>query len=825
MNISSTNPRAQMQIRLTTLGAVRVYRGDAELADLPSQRLRFALLLFLAVERDVSREDVVAMFWPDRDLARGKHALRQMLYELRGVLGEEWIELRRDRILVRISVDATDFEAAVEENRTADALHLYGGAFLRGFTLEHRSFEGWSDRRQAHLSRLHRRVEREHIAQLAADGRLDDASNAARRWVELDPLEDEAAHTLIERLAAAGQRTAALQYYDNYVRQLASELQVEPLEETTALVAAIRQGDVVHAGLTTPAFPRAPATVADDAVAASTPSAAPSPAARARERPLWRRASRFQRAAALTVVAGVAAALLFVRFVLEPRPGVTIPADGTVRIAVLPFTDHAADGELTPLTSALTETLAHSLALSRFLDVISPNGVLLLRSEGAPEDSLGRMLGADYLVGGSVRRDGDHVRVDIELLDGRSGTVVHSEVVNRSWDESRILVEDVVREAATFLRREVGEQVEVERVRTRTSSEAAWRYVIEAKAIQASTAELARTGQFEVVQRSLDRADSVLVLAAGHDRGWAEPLVLRGWVLAARAFMSRASTPGDAAALRVILNEGLELSRLAVERDPLNAGAHELRGALLHQLALVGTQPRDSIRRGFDAAEAALRRATDLDPLSQSAWRRLAALLYADGRYAEAKFAAERAYRVDPYASEANSLVNLLFATSFEVGEDDQAEGWCLEGRRRFPNELPFLYCLFSLHAWAEDIEADPAVLRRALEIQGPQLRIQPQLMARFETMLAAAHARAGQPDSARGVLRRVGDGSGDPALLWMRAAAHAALNEDAAALALLEAYFEQRGWEAERVARTRPFSRLRGHPVLHRLMATAELP
>ncbi|MGH7465723.1 MAG: AfsR/SARP family transcriptional regulator, partial [Longimicrobiales bacterium] len=234
-----------MLLRLTTLGAARVYGGDVEFPDLPAQRLRFALLLYLALERDISREEVLAMFWPERDAARGKHALRQMLYELRQVLGEDWIELRRDRILVRASVDATEFEDAVTGGRVEDALRVYGGAFLLGFSLDNRSFEGWADRRRAHLARLHRRLQRENVAALAAAGSTDAALAAARRWVELDPVDDEAAHTLIERLAAAGQRTAALQYYDNYERQLAAELDVEPLEATRALVASIRAGEPV----------------------------------------------------------------------------------------------------------------------------------------------------------------------------------------------------------------------------------------------------------------------------------------------------------------------------------------------------------------------------------------------------------------------------------------------------------------------------------------------------------------------------------------------------------------------------------------------------
>ncbi|MGH7446288.1 MAG: BTAD domain-containing putative transcriptional regulator, partial [Longimicrobiales bacterium] len=486
-----------MLLRLTTLGAARVYGGDVEFPDLPAQRLRFALLLYLALERDISREEVLAMFWPERDAARGKHALRQMLYELRQVLGEDWIELRRDRILVRASVDATEFEDAVTGGRVEDALRVYGGAFLLGFSLDNRSFEGWADRRRAHLARLHRRLQRENVAALAAAGSTDAALAAARRWVELDPVDDEAAHTLIERLAAAGQRTAALQYYDNYERQLAAELDVEPLEATRALVASIRAGEPVSGAhnvqpagegiVSDGAAPSAPAPAAATTstfftTAASTGSApvsishpvtaaAPAPASPARRTLPARWADALLNRRTGVTVALVTPVLLLLALVARPGTDRSLAELPPARIAVLPFADHSAEASLVPLSNALTETLAHSLAASRFLDIISPNGVLLLRSQGAAEDSLGRLLGADYLVGGSISRGEDWVRVDVELLDGRTGSVVRTEVVERPWTESRILVDDVVRRAATFLRREVGAQVEVRRVRAHTRSE------------------------------------------------------------------------------------------------------------------------------------------------------------------------------------------------------------------------------------------------------------------------------------------------------------------------------------------------------------------
>ena len=848
-------PTASMPIRLTTLGAIRVHRGEAAFPELPAQRLRFALLLYLAVERDVSRDEVVALFWPDRDTARGKHALRQMLYELRQVLGEDWIDMRRDRIVVRAAVDAAEFESAADAGRREGALRLYGGPFLLGFSLDNRSFEGWADRRGAHLARLHRRLERDYIAQLVADGRSDHALAAARKWVELDPLDDEAAHTLIERLAGAGQRTAALQYFESYESQLAAELQVEPLDDTRALIASIRNGTVQPAVPVSESV--APAGndtahsggVGEESAADTGPSAAPvrpaaalaavsgapkavsAPAPRrpsadgrsevipVRRRPIeiWRAASRVRRIAALAMLALV---LLTVGLVARPATQRSVAPERKVSIAVLPLNDNSMGSTLLPLANVLTEDLARGLALSPLLDVISPNGVRLMRAQGAPEDSLGRMLSADYLVGGGVTRYGERVRVDVELLDGRTGRVVRSEAFVRPWSESRNLVDDVVRGAALFLRREVGMHIEVELARTGAANEEAFRLVVAANAVQEPIVTLLEAREFAAALDLLASADSMLEIAAELDGAWAEPLVRRGWIRERRAFVTRLSDPGDVAARGRLYEDGLAMAAQAAVRDPDHAGAYALRGALLHQLSLLEETPRESVFERLDAAERELRRATELDPVDQATWRRLADVLIATGRYGEAKVAAERAYRLDPYAAAARPLTNLLFTTSFEMGRDEDAHGWCSQGATYFPEDLVFVYCMLALHAWADGIEPQPDLVRgELLRFQQGDRRVQPWLEPRFETMIAAAYARAGQPDSARAILARVGAQPRDPGILWMRASVHALLGEDSAALALLEEWMESGTWAATRVSQSRPFWHLRERTELQRLI------
>lgn len=236
-----------MALRITTLGALRIERDGLLLERLPAARLRSALLIHLAVERETTRDAVTGLLWPDRPPERARHLLSQALYELRQELGESWMESAGERLCVteEVVVDVAAMEEAVEAGTFEVALDLYDGAFLPGGALAvTREMEGWIDSQQARVSRLHRRARRGAIDARVAEGHLPKAVTLARRWVELDPLDDEAQHRLIELLGATGDRSAALRQYDAYARLVKSELDLEPMEETQALIERIREGEL-----------------------------------------------------------------------------------------------------------------------------------------------------------------------------------------------------------------------------------------------------------------------------------------------------------------------------------------------------------------------------------------------------------------------------------------------------------------------------------------------------------------------------------------------------------------------------------------------------
>ncbi len=236
-----------MVVRLETLGGIRVLVDEVELGTLPSQRLRCALLVYLGVNGQTTRDTLLGVFWPDRDRERARHALSQTLYELRRDLGDTWVEVAGEMLKPgeQLQVDATAFEDAIEGGHNREAVELYAGPFLDGVYLwETTEFEGWVDRQRSRLARRHRVARGELISAQRDDGALDEALLTARGWVETDPLDDEAQHQLIELMALSGQRSQALQQFERYQEELERELEVVPLDETLELVERIRSGEV-----------------------------------------------------------------------------------------------------------------------------------------------------------------------------------------------------------------------------------------------------------------------------------------------------------------------------------------------------------------------------------------------------------------------------------------------------------------------------------------------------------------------------------------------------------------------------------------------------
>jgi DNA-binding SARP family transcriptional activator len=240
-------PHATLTIRV--LGPLEVSVDGAPLV--VDTRKALAIVALLAVERRTfARDELAALLWPEADDESARGALRRTLSVLRTALGDRWLVTDRSAVRLEpsLDVDLAAFERAAAGGDVASlrrAANLARGPFLAGFGL--RDSAGWDDWRAAREATLDRAVGDvlDRLADaLSASGDHAGAADIAARRVERDPLDEAAHRRLMLSLARAGDRAPAIRQYRACVAVLERELGVPPLDETTALYEAIRDGRI-----------------------------------------------------------------------------------------------------------------------------------------------------------------------------------------------------------------------------------------------------------------------------------------------------------------------------------------------------------------------------------------------------------------------------------------------------------------------------------------------------------------------------------------------------------------------------------------------------
>lgn len=205
-----------------------------------------ALLAVLALDLGemMPRGKLTALLWAEQREDAARHALRQSLLDLRQVLARASVDaIRTEADLIgldpsRVVVDAARFERQIAHGSPEaleEAVTLYRGDLLEGFSLKERAFEDWlrpaRERLRSQVVSAMKTLLGQHAGQRATDA----ATEIAIRLLAFDPF-DETVHRALMRLyAESGRRSAALRQYELCVDVLGRELGVEPEAETRHL--------------------------------------------------------------------------------------------------------------------------------------------------------------------------------------------------------------------------------------------------------------------------------------------------------------------------------------------------------------------------------------------------------------------------------------------------------------------------------------------------------------------------------------------------------------------------------------------------------------
>ena len=118
-----------------------------------------------------------------------------------------------------------------------------------------------------------------------------------------------------------------------------------------------------------------------------------------------------------------------------PRESPLESSFGRPAIAILPFDNMSSDPDQEFLADGLVEDLTSSLASSSWFTVIARNSAFSYKGRSFKITDVSEELGARYVVEGSVRRAGQRVRVNVQLIEGRTGHHIWAERYDRDMHD------------------------------------------------------------------------------------------------------------------------------------------------------------------------------------------------------------------------------------------------------------------------------------------------------------------------------------------------------------------------------------------------------
>lgn len=403
----------------------------------------------------------------------------------------------------------------------------------------------------------------------------------------------------------------------------------------------------------------------ESAAPASAPVSAPAPASQ-------RTRIRTPIIAALTLSVIALGALSF--YLLRDREDAGPTSD---TVAVLPFVNASGDPADEYFSRGLTEELMDRLAREDTLRVVSRTSAFALTDQNLGASQVGELLGAASLVEGSVRRDGDRLRVSVRLVNASDGFQRWSETYDRRVHDAIGIQEEIAQSIAnTLTGRLLGE------TRTQASDH-----------IDPLAYDQYLKGRFYWHRRT----EPGLRAAAEHFTSAVQhaPQYAAAWAGLADAYAVLGFydylPPSEA------FPKAREAAQRALEIDPRNASAE----ATLGYAALY-----------FDwdlaQAEERFRRAIALDPGSSKAHQWYGNLLTAAGRFDEAEREMRRAQQLEPLSLIASAALGWSL---YHAGRHEQAleqyrltlaldadfelaylwSGWALESLGRYDDALAML--------------------------------------------------------------------------------------------------------------------------------------
>ncbi len=364
-------------------------------------------------------------------------------------------------------------------------------------------------------------------------------------------------------------------------------------------------------------------------------------------------------------------ARLLARHGIEPsgRPQVAHPLQGqrppegrhsappAPSIAVLPFADMSPGKDQEYFADGVAEEILNALTQVKGLKVVGRTSSFSFKGKKEDLKTIGRKLGVVHVLEGSVRREGERVRITAQLVKAADGYRLWSEAYDRGLTGILTTQEDIARAVVATLQVKLLSGTALGAAEGQTAnSEAHNQYLLGIR--------FAKQGSGDGYRR----AEEALRRAIGLDPGFAAAHARLADALWGRYLEADA---GTRAATEQLQRSALAAAEMAVKLAPGLADGYQARGRvrwaylldwagasadLERALTLNPSHPETLMHLGRLVAAlgdqprgiSLLREASELDPLSHTMWLWLGFVYLGDGQHASGRAALERAVLIAP---------------------------------------------------------------------------------------------------------------------------------------------------------------------------------
>jgi TolB-like protein/Flp pilus assembly protein TadD len=388
-----------------------------------------------------------------------------------------------------------------------------------------------------------------------------------------------------------------------------------------------------------------------------------------RSLPYW---SRKKFAAFIVGIAVIAAGLLAFQLLHTPK-STTITKSDNKSIAVLPLLNESGDPKDEYFSDGLSEELIAALAQIRELKVIGRSSSFRFKERKEETKTIGEKLGVATLLEGTVRKQGDRVRIVAELINAVDGIELWSRTFDRELKDIFAVQQEIAKAVAESLRVTLlgTEQKSTEMATNSVEAHNAY--------LQAHFHSVRRNA--EDYRKAIDYFDQAIQFDPDYALAYAERSEV--WTVIgdltgqrSTAFPKARSDAEKAVAIAPALAEahaalgwvrafaewkfaeGLSELQRAKELSPANPTANDL---LARVIVYTGR---------MEEAERQARQAVELDPLSAATQFTLGRVLFYAGKLDEADTAGRKMAQLQPSASSSHRWQALV---AVERGDGETA--------------------------------------------------------------------------------------------------------------------------------------------------------